>query len=148
MELTINGSPAEVWNALTEKIGEWWPDDFYAGGTAGKRGFRLDTQPGGHMHEHWENGGGALWGTVVASEPEKCLQVLGNVFPNWGGPCQWYGTWQLAPEGKQTRLSFSESAFGRISENVMDEKDKGWKFLWASLKAHVEGRPAPDWGEQ
>jgi uncharacterized protein YndB with AHSA1/START domain len=146
MDVTIAGSADEVWKALTEKIGEWWPDDFYAGGATGKRGFQLDAEPGGRMYEHWEGGGGALWGTVVAYEPEKSLQVLGHLFPNWGGPCQWYGTWQLRTDGDQTKLSFSETALGLISETGMEEKDKGWRFLWASLKAHVEGSPAPSWG--
>lgn len=145
MELTINGSAADVWKALTEQISEWWPESFYAGGINNKRGFQLDAVPGGQMYEHWEGGGGALWGNVVSVDPQQSLQVLGHLFPNWGGPCQWYGTWNLSSNGHQTKLSFSETALGRISDTGMEEKDKGWKFLWASLKAYVEKAPAPNW---
>lgn len=147
MDVNIDGSVAEVWKSLTERIGEWWPDDFYAGGAAGERGFQLEVEAGGRMYEHWKGGGGALWGNVIAYEPEKSLQILGHLFPDWGGPCQWYGTWRLSREGNQTKLWFSETAMGRISDTGMEEKDKGWRFLWASLKAHVEGKSAPVWGD-
>ncbi len=145
MELHIEAAPADVWQHLTENIGAWWPDDFYAGGAAGERRFLLESNPGGRMYEEWDSGGGVLWGNVVSIDPNKSLQVLGVVFPNWGGPTQWYGSWTLQEAGGGTLLQFSETGVGRVSDGGMEEKDKGWKFLWASLKAHAEGKPAPAW---
>ena len=145
MEITIDAPVSKVWRALTENIGAWWPDDFYAGGQPGQRNFLLEVEAGGRMHETWGSKGGVLWGTVISCDPEKSLQILGHTFPNWGGPTQWYGTWTLDAAGDQTTLGFSESAIGHVSSSGMDEKDKGWRFLWATLKAHVEGTPAPDW---
>ncbi len=145
MEIRIEASAAEVWKQLTDNIGAWWPDDFYAGGAAGSRSFNLESKPGGRMYEEWDNGGGVLWGNVVSIDPNKSLQVLGVVFPNWGGPNQWYGSWTLTEQDGGTLLTFSETGVGRVSESGVEEKDKGWKFLWASLKAHAEGNPAPDW---
>jgi len=145
MELIINASAGEVWRALMDQIGDWWPDDFYAGGESGMRGFSIEAQPGGRMYEQWESGGGVLWGTVVAIDPEKSLQVLGHLFPSWGGPSQWYGSWELEDEAGKTKLKFSESSLGKVSDDGMEEKDKGWQFLWSNLKAHVEGNPAPEW---
>lgn len=53
MEVEIAAPPAQVWSALTENIGEWWPAEFYAGGEAGKRSFTLESVPGGRMVETW-----------------------------------------------------------------------------------------------
>ncbi len=147
MAISIDATPADVWRALTDDIGQWWPDDFYAGGQVGKRGYELETEPGGRMYEHWDGGGGVLWGNVVSIDPMKSLQILGHQFPNFGGPSQWYGSWRLEGEGQSTTLHFSEAALGRVSPEGMHEKDKGWRFLWRTLKAHVEGTPKPAWGD-
>ncbi len=97
------------------------------------------------MFEHRDDGGGVLWGTVICVEPNSRLQVLGAVFPNWGGPTQWYGTWELEAQDNGTTLKYSESDVGRISDTCAAEKTKGWTFLWESMKAHVEGTAPPIW---
>lgn len=145
MELSIDREPARVWAALTDNIGDWWPAEFYAGGEAGARDFQLEAWPGGRMFETWKNGGGALWGSVITVEPRALLQVLGSLFPNWGGPSQWYATWELKPNGKATVLTFSESSIGLLSDSGTAQTNKGWQFLWQSLKAHVEDKPPPAW---
>ncbi|MEO0996371.1 MAG: SRPBCC domain-containing protein [Pseudomonadota bacterium] len=139
MEVEIEASPKAVWEALTDDIGQWWPADFYAGGEAGSRDFRLEARPGGRMYEEWGSGGGVLWGTVVTADPRKCLQVIGHLFPEWGGPSEWYGSWTLKPTAGGTTLQFSESAIGRVTAESTAKKDEGWRFLWSALKAHVEG---------
>lgn len=145
MTIDINASPAQVWAALTSDIGKWWPADFYAGGEEGARTFILETQPGGRMYEQWQEGG-LLWGNVVCINPEKQLQVLGYIFPNYGGPTQWFGTWDLLEkDGNVTALTFSESAIGNVSQSSKNEKESGWRFLFDCLHAFIEGRPAPVW---
>ena len=145
METDINAPPETVWKALTEDIGKWWPADFFAGGVEGKRTYILEARPGGKMFEVWDGGGGVLWGTVVNVEPNVSLQVLGALFPNWGGPSQWYGTWKLRSHDGGTKLTFSESSIGKISDGYDGEKTQGWTFLWNSMKAFVEGAPPPTW---
>lgn len=145
MQVQIAAPPQKVWQALTDDIGQWWPAEFYAGGAADARNFALEAWPGGRMLEQWDEGGGVLWGTVVSIDPNVRLQVLGTIFPNWGGPTQWYGTWDLGANEGGTLLSFSETALGKVSAEGLAEKDKGWRFLWAVLGAHVEGSPAPVW---
>lgn len=148
METDINASPDKVWKALTENIGDWWPNEFYAGGEAGKRNYIMEATPGGRMGETWDTGGGVLWGTVVTVEPSVRLQVLGVLFPNWGGPAQCYGTWELTATDGGTRLSYSESALGHVTEEGTAEKTQGWKFLWQVMKAYIEGKPAPEWASE
>ncbi len=148
MEIPIGGGVAAVWQALTDDIGAWWPEEFYAGGEPAKRRYHLEAKPGGRMYEEWEGGGGVLWGTVVAVDPARRLQVMGSTFPNWGGPSFWFGTWELEADGVGTILRFSESTVGRISATRAAETEKGWRFVFGdALKAHVEGKPAPEWQE-
>ncbi len=148
MEIRITGDIEAVWKALTDDIGAWWPQEFYAGGESQKRCYYLEAKPGGRMYEDWEGGGGLLWATVIAVEPARRLQVAGTTFPNWGGPSIWFGSWELKADGAVTILSFSESTVGRISDSHVAEKEKGWNFLFGgALKAYVEGTPAPEWQE-
>lgn len=145
MKIDIEAPASQVWQALTNDIGKWWPADFYAGGEDGQRTFVLETHPGGRMYEQWDNGG-VLWGTVISVNPNKQLQVSGLIFPSFGGPTQWYGTWDLAEKnGKSTVLSFSEVGVGRVSESGTKEKNKGWGYLWNCMHAYIDGRAAPDW---
>lgn len=144
-EIEIQAAPAKVWQALTENIGQWWPADFYAGGEAGERSYHLEARPGGRMYESWNAGGGVLWGTVVVVDPEKSLQVVGYETPDWGGPRQWFGSWLLTEKAGGTLVTFSESAIGKVTDTSVESKTKGWNFLWAVMKAHIEGAPAPGW---
>ena len=97
------------------------------------------------MVETWEGGGGVLWGTVICVDPQVLLQVLGSLFPNWGGPSASYGTWELTPHSNGTTLKFSHSAVGRIADPNLGEQDKGWQFLCQTLKAYAEGASLPVW---
>ena len=144
LELEIDASPARVWTALTDGIGEWWPAEFYSGGEDGHRTTSLDPSPGGLMKEIWEGGGGLVWGTVVAVEPEKKLQIQGTTFPDWGGPNVWFGTWSLEAIDGGTRLGFTESAIGK---SAASQKLAGWEFLMGALRHHVHGTPCPAFGE-
>lgn len=146
MEVEIAGSAEAVWKALTEDIGAWWPSDFFAGGQEGKRRYSLEARPGGRMLESWDGGGGVLWGTVMTVAPNKQLQVAGTTFPNWGGPSQWFGTWDLEEAGETTTLRFSESTLGRYSEEQAAGTREAWRYLFTTaIKSHVEGTPPPPW---
>ena len=148
MKIDIAAPVSDVWRALTEDIGDWWPADFYAGGVDGQRSYELEARPGGRMFESWEDGGGVLWGTVVSVNPNKRLEVLGAVFPSFGGPNEWFGTWDLEGTGAQkTQLTFVENSIGRVSEKGIEDRDMGWLFLWNTMKAHIQGEPAPGWPE-
>jgi len=147
IEVKIDAAIDRVWTALIDEIGDWWPADFYAGGQDGSRTFMIEAKPGGRMMEVWDGGGGVLWGTVMTFEPAVRLQILGAQFPNWGGPTQSFGTWELESVGSATLLRYSEHSVGRVSDSGGEEKMVGWQFLNNSLKAHVEGTPAPTWGE-
>ncbi|HVS12486.1 MAG TPA: SRPBCC domain-containing protein [Thermoanaerobaculia bacterium] len=146
VETRIAADPATVWRALTEEIGAWWPDAFYTGGTPTGRTLRFDASPGGVMLEDWGGGQGLVWGQVVTVDRPSKLEVTGYAFPQWGGPATWLGTWDLEADGDATVVRFTEAAVGRITEDSMADKEKGWRFLFdRALKAHVEGTKPPVW---
>lgn len=146
VETTIAASPEVVWTALTNDIGRWWPEEFFAGGKKGARSYHLEAKPGGRMYEEWEGGGGLQWGQVSTVDPAKKLQVTGHSFPEWGGPAVFFGTWTLTPEGDGCKLRFTECLLGHSSADNRAGKVKGWTFLFdGALKAHLEGTPAPVW---
>ncbi len=145
MSIEINAPASRIWSALTSDIGKWWPADFYAGGEDPDRTFILEPQPGGRMYEQWKEGG-VLWGTVITVDPNRLLQVNGLIFPSFGGPTQWYGTWTLTEkDGGTTVLGFSEVGVGRVTDAGTEEKDKGWTYLWNCMHAYIDGRDAPGW---
>ena len=141
----IDASGEDVWRALTDNIGKWWPAMFYTGGEVGKRSFHLEATPGGRMFEQWQSGGGTLWAHVVSLSPGSSIQLVGHIFPNWGGPVQWFGTCALTEQNGGTVLTFSETAVGKTSDQGMQEKEKGWNYLWSCMKAYIEGAAEPPW---
>jgi uncharacterized protein YndB with AHSA1/START domain len=145
LEVAIEATPAKVWKALTEDLAAWWPAEFYTGGEDGHRTIALDAVPGGLMKETREDGAGLVWGTVMAIEPGRQLQVLGATFPNWGGPTVSFITWRVEEDGSGSRLTFEESNVGNVGAGQLAEKNKGWRFLLAAVKAHLTGEPAPAW---
>ena len=143
VETRIAASPETVWRALTENIDEWWKG--YGGGEEGRRSFHLDARPGGKMYEQYDDGGGLLWGTVCTVMPQAKLQVVGHNFPEWGGPNLWFGTWQLEAADDGCRLRFTEHSIGEISDIWQARHQEGWSYLFDGvLKAHLEGRPLPE----
>jgi len=147
MQVIIEASATTVWRALVDNIGDWWPAEFYTGGDSSQRRFRIEPTPGGRMFEDWGDGNGTLWGTVVAVDPARKLQIHGVIFPDYGGPNHNFGTWLLEEGDGSTTMTYSEAIVGRVSDAGLKEKDKGWTFLWATMKAHIEGKPLPAWAD-
>ena len=149
LEVRIAASPDAVWKALTDDIGQWWPSSFYCGSgdDENSRSFLLEARPGGRMWEDWGDGNGLLWGTVVNVVAGKTLDVGGIQGPAWGGPSTWFSSFSLEADGDGTKLRFSDSGFGRISDSVVDSKQTGWRFLFGNIKAYLEGTEAPEWDE-
>lgn len=146
LEVPIQAAPDAVWRALTDDIGRWWPGVFFCGSGPGSPRFVLEPRVGGRMYEDWGNGEGLQWATVVNVHRGKRLELHGVVGPAWGGPTAWYAAFEFIADGKGTRLKFSESGYGRITQDSLREKEKGWRFLWeGALRAYLEGKPAPVW---
>ncbi len=142
LEITLRATPQQVWQALSEDIGRWWPGPFYCGGGRGPRRFELDARPGGRMWEDHGGGDGMLWGTVIHVQRDKVLEVAGA----YGSPLLVLIKFELEAIANGTRLRFTEACIGRVDAATLRSKDKGWRFLFdGCLRAHLEGGAAPAW---
>lgn len=145
MEVTINAGQAEVWQALTEQIGRWWPTECYVTKEGG-RTFKLEAHAGGRMYEESDAGESLLWGTVTSVKAPNKLQAVGMSHPEWGGPTVLFWTWSLsAAEGGVTQLTFEESSLGVVTDEDVRGRSKAWRYIWHALKAHVDGSEIPKW---
>ena len=144
-EVTIAASAKETWEALTTRIGDWWPAEFYCGGGQGQPRMILEAKPGGRMAEEWDDGDGLLWGTVVAVQKYKSLQASAVIGPSFGGPHTIFVEFAIEATDKGCVVRHRETAHGFIAEGNVAEKEKGWSFLLQTLKAHLEGVAAPQW---
>jgi len=144
LEIEIAASAEAVWSSLTTGIGEWWPAQFYVG-TSPKR-FALEPHVGGRVFEDWGDGEGALFGNVIAYDENRMLQWAGDMSADYGGPARTVTTFRLtAREDGTTLLSFRDTPFGRLGENVLEGLEHGWKWLLADcLKPFVEEGRRPE----
>ncbi len=150
LEVKIEASPDAVWAALTSDIARWWPRAAYCGVSsegADSPRMEVELQPGGRMYEDWGSGDGLLWATVVNLTKGQNLELTGVCGPAWGGPHTWYGSYKLEPDGDGTKVRFSDSGFGRLSDDTLANKEKGWRYLLEAMRAHLEGRDEPAWDE-
>lgn len=141
VEVTIRAPREKVWSALTDGIGRWWPKDFYVGKSP--KGFVLEPRPGGRLYEDWGDGAGVLWGQVVTFDPPGTLDVAGQLFPAFGGPATTLSRWALTAEGGATRVTLTDSVFGRVNEKTAVSLEEGWRVLLGALEAFVEPAAAP-----
>ncbi len=141
VEVKIEAPREEVWSALTEGIGRWWPRDFYVGKSP--KTFVLEARPGGRLYEDWGDGAGVLWGQVVTYDPPATLDVAGQLFPAFGGPATTLVRWALTADGGATRVTLTDSVFGRVNEKTATSLEEGWRLLLGALKAFAEPGAAP-----
>jgi uncharacterized protein YndB with AHSA1/START domain len=143
LDVRIEAPRERVWRALTDDLSGWWPaDTFNVGGASVP--MRFEAKVGGRMYEDWGDGQGLLWAQVVLLRRPEQLSLIGDSFPEWGGPARSYLSWTLEADGAATVVHFVDSQLGERRDQA--DKEKGWAFLIAGcLKSHLEGRPQPAW---
>ena len=138
LEVRIEAPRERVWRALVDDIRHWWHPDFYA--LPGSSTFTLEATPGGRMYEERSDGGGALWGTVVAVEPGVALDIMMTVAARFGGPRMGMLRLDLREDGDATILAVSDSVMGRLGDGSREALEGGWRVLVEGLREWVEGR--------
>ena len=142
LELEFQVPPQDVWQALTDDIGRWWPGPFLMCDGPGPRRMTLEARPGGHLHEDAGGGNGMIWGTVTHVQRHKILELTGS----YGSPLTWVGKYEFTAIDGGTRLRFTEAAFGHVTEAELAQKDHGWRYLYdGCMRAHLEGGEPPAW---
>jgi uncharacterized protein YndB with AHSA1/START domain len=139
-EVRIDAPPARVWQTITQRLGEWWPRDFYA--RPDSSGFSIDARPGGLLLERSGAGDseGVVWGTVTALRTGSHLEYVGDLDADFGGPSRVRTRYVLTPEGNGTRVRVTEVHHGRVSPDTKRCAEEGWTHLLDEcLRPFVEG---------
>ena len=132
LEVSIDGTPGQVFAALTSDPGAWWGQPFLHPET---KSLTLEPRLGGHLLEQWD-GGGALLATVTGWANDRHLQLTG---PFHLGLAVGIASFNLIESRNSTQLQFSFRAFGVIESDTVEAFASGWRELVAErLKALVE----------
>lgn len=135
-ELTLPGSPEDIYDAMTGEIGDWWDHKF----SENPISFRIEPRPGGKFLEIFdEAGNGVQHGEVIWAQRGKRLTFEGPLGFN-GYSYHLAATWQYEAAGEDsTKLTAVIRFHGQISEEEAAAIDGVWKyFLVDRLKPHIE----------
>jgi uncharacterized protein YndB with AHSA1/START domain len=134
LDVTIAGTPEQVFTALTEDIGGWW--GYPAVDPRGRAlSLSLDASLGGHFREHWADGGEVI-ATVSGLSADEHLMLTG---PFHLGLCVAVATFDLNEVAAGTLVNFTFRAFGVIDPATAEGFGNAWKDLVGiRLKALVE----------
>ena len=139
----INGPPAKVYDALTDKVGGWWDSAHTFSHDA--RNLSLDAKPGGCFCERLPDGGGVQHMRVVYASPGKLLRLTGAIGPMQEAALVGTMTWTLQPAGGGTAVELSYTVGGFRAGGLRDLPtvvDGVLRGQLARLRAFVEtGRP-------
>jgi DNA-binding transcriptional ArsR family regulator len=133
LDVVVAGSRQAEFEAITERIGEWWGYP-----AVDERATRVSLEPlvGGRFVEHWGESGGQLIATVTALEPNRRVRLTGSFH---FGLVLGDATFDLEDAVGGTLLRFSFRAMGAIDPAMIEDIQSGWTSLVASrLKALVE----------
>jgi DNA-binding transcriptional ArsR family regulator/uncharacterized protein YndB with AHSA1/START domain len=132
LDVTIAGTPAAVFSALTGDPGGWWGHPFLRPQATG---LMLEPRIGGLLLERWEEGG-AVVAAVTGWQDDRHLELTG---PFHLGVAVGVATFDLAPTDSGTLLQFSFRAVGAVDPELADAMSKGFTELVSTrLKALVE----------
>jgi hypothetical protein len=81
------------------------------------------------MYEHADDGSAVVWGTVIAVQPGRSIDLSGDLTAAFGGPAHVLLRFELAAKGKTTIVKVSESRTGRVSADAAAQAKKAWSLL-------------------
>jgi uncharacterized protein YndB with AHSA1/START domain len=109
-EVAIAAPPAEVWDALVEKVGQWWsPAHTWSGDAAN---LSIDARPGGCFCESLPYGGGVEHLRVVYVAPRRMLRMAGALGPLQSSGLTGHLTITLTEDGAGTKVALAYSVGG------------------------------------
>ncbi len=138
-ELTLPGTPGEIFDAATGDISGWW--DHSVSGNPME--FFIEPFPGGGFWEIFdEEGNGVLHATVIAADRGKLLR--------FDGPLGLAGTaiqlvttytFESTAGSDSTIIKISVHASGEMNDKTAGLVESVWEhFIFGQFKAYVEGR--------
>ena len=135
-ELTLPGTPEEIFDAVTGDISGWWDHSF----SENPLQFYIDPIPGGGFWEIFdEEGNGVLHATVTAADRGKLLRFDGPLGLA-GKAIQMVTTYTFESVGEDsTLMKISLHAAGEVTDGLPELVESVWDhFLYERLKPYIE----------
>ncbi|MGA9117381.1 MAG: ATPase [Bacteroidota bacterium] len=139
----VGDVPGRVYEALVDRIGEWWDPQHTFSGDA--RNLSLEARPGGCFCEDLPCGGGVRHMEVVFVAPDSVLRVTGALGPLQGSGLAGSMTWSFRREGDSTAAELTYGVGGYFEGDLAKAAAAVDAVLGAQLlrlKACVEGKKA------
>ena len=134
-ELTLPGSPGEIFDAVTGDIGDWWDHSF----SEQPQRFYIEPRPGGGFWEIFDEAGhGVRHAVVTAADRGKLLRFEGPLGLA-GFALHMVTTYTFEAVGTDsTRLKVEARAAGELQDGWAAAVDGVWRhFLFERLQPHV-----------
>lgn len=137
-ELTLPGSPEEIFDAATGDISGWWDHSF----SDNPKKFYIEPKPGGGFWEIFDDeGNGVLHATVIAADRGKLLRFDGPLGLA-GAAIQLVTTYTFEPSDatdSSTMMKISVHASGEMNEGTAELVESVWNhFIFDRFKTYIE----------
>jgi uncharacterized protein YndB with AHSA1/START domain len=137
LEISIDRPRDRVWKALVAETNTWWLPSFRMVGAASVVSFHAEA--GGHLIEKLESGGSLLWYTVHMVQPGKSIHMVGQSFPEWGGPVTTMLSLAIEDRDGGCKLVVRDAHIGKTTDSHIGSLREGWAELFTKgLKQHCE----------
>lgn len=137
-ELTLPGTPEQVWEMTTARLGEWWDHSF-----SGKpHRMYIDARPGGGFWEEFDTlGNGVRHAEVIYAHRPRMLRFDGPLGLS-GNAVQMVHTLTYAAAGADsTRLTLEVHAAGEMGRGWDGLVSGAWRhFLFEALAPYAARR--------
>jgi len=129
LEWPVEASVQRVWEALFERVENWWPAAHRAVGGGAVMSF--EPRLGGQLREARADGGGLAWYEIIALEPLRSVDLAGHLATRYGGPASSLLHIEFVPGARDgtTILKLTDSVFGRIGPNLRASLGEGWQAI-------------------
>jgi uncharacterized protein YndB with AHSA1/START domain len=135
LELTLPGSPEEIYDAITGDVSGWWDHSF----SEKPAKFYVDPKPGGGFYEIFdESGDGVKHAEVIYAHRGKLLRLRGPLGLS-GKAFDLVYSLSFEARGDSTHVGFVANGAGQIEEGDAELVSSVWQhFLIGQFKPWVE----------
>jgi uncharacterized protein YndB with AHSA1/START domain len=132
-QVFIAATPERVWQALTKEVHSWWEHSF------SEKPVFIGMEPviGGRFFEQFDTAGhGALYATVIYSDPPRMLRYTGNM--GMRGAVVNTSTYALEGRDGGTLLHKRMEVLGDVPPDVQANYRQGGARLQVCIKDYIE----------
>lgn len=135
-EVTLPGTPVQIFDAATGDISGWWDHSF----SENPKKFFIEAKPGGDFYEIFDDeGNGVLHATVIYSKRPEMIRFDGPLGLS-GRAVQVVTTYKFSESGKDsTLMKVSVHGSGEMEEGMPAIVEKVWEhFIFERFKPYIE----------